>query len=136
MAGTSYGEIPDLYRDCVTGTDNHAGLGAPAGASEHMSLIHERHAHRKKVEAESSRGFDLRKMQWPTASGYKPGSTQTGFGAAHAGKRAFSLHDAATGQTSSAASPLNQDKKLDKGVSCTGLQRGFNTPDNNFPLHR
>ena len=66
-------EIPDLYRDCVTGFSVNIMLaGAPAGASEHMSLYID-DMRIEKVEAENSRGFDLRKdaMAYCT-SGYKP----------------------------------------------------------------
>lgn len=48
-------------------------------------------------------------------------------------ERAFSLHDAATGQTvyQGTASPLNQDKKLDKGFLVLDFS-SFNTPGQYF----
>ena len=50
-------EIPDLYRDCVTGFSVNIMLaGAPAGASEHMSLYID-DMRIEKVEAENSRGY-------------------------------------------------------------------------------
>ena len=68
-------EIPDLYRDCVTGFSVNIMLaGAPAGASEHMSLYID-DMRIEKVEAENSRGFDLRKDAMAYChSGYKPGA--------------------------------------------------------------
>lgn len=106
-------EIPDLYRDCVTGFSVNIMLaGAPAGASEHMSLYID-DMRIEKVEAENSRGFDLRKDAMAYChSGYKPGARKQAL-VQHMPERAFSLHDAATGQTvyQGTASPLNQDKK-------------------------
>lgn len=68
-------EIPDLYRDCVTGFSVNIMLaGAPAGASEKMSLYID-DMRIEKVEAENSRGFDVRKNAIAYShSGYKPGA--------------------------------------------------------------
>lgn len=68
-------EIPDLYRDCVTGFSFNVLLaGAPAGASEQMSFYVD-DMRIEKVEAENSRGFNLRKNAIAYShSGYKPGA--------------------------------------------------------------
>ena len=126
-------EIPDLYRDCVTGFSVNIMLaGAPAGASEHMSLYID-DMRIEKVEAENSRGFDLRKDAMAYChSGYKPGARKQAL-VQHVPERTFSLHDAATGQTvyQGTASPLNQDKKLDKGFLVLDFS-SFNTPGQYF----
>lgn len=126
-------EIPDLYRDCVTGFSVNIMLaGAPAGASEHMSLYID-DMRIEKVEAENSRGFDLRKDAMAYChSGYKPGARKQAL-VQHMPERAFSLHDAATGQTvyQGTASPLNQDKKQDKGFLVLDFS-SFNTPGQYF----
>ena len=51
----------------------------------------------------------------------------------HVPERTFSLHDAATGQTvyQGKASPLNQDKKQDKGFLVLDFS-SFNTPGQYF----
>lgn len=126
-------EIPDLYRDCVTGFSVNIMLaGAPAGASEHMSLYID-DMRIEKVEAENSRGFDLRKDAMAYChSGYKPGARKQAL-VQHVPERTFSLHDAATGQTvyQGKASPLNQDKKQDKGFLVLDFS-SFNTPGQYF----
>ena len=68
-------EIPDLYRDCVTGFGVSLFLsGAPIGASETMSLYID-DMRLDKVEAENSRGFDLRKDAIAYShSGYRTGA--------------------------------------------------------------
>ena len=68
-------EIPDLSRDCVTGFSVSISLsGSPAGASETMSLYID-DMRIEKVEAENSRGFDLRKDAVAYShSGYKTGT--------------------------------------------------------------
>ena len=68
-------EIPDLYRDCVTGFSFNVLLaGAPAGASERMSMYVD-DMRIEKVEAENSRGFNLRKNAIAYShSGYKSGA--------------------------------------------------------------
>ena len=68
-------EIPDLYRDCVTGFGVSISLsGSPAGASETMSLYID-DMRIEKVEAENSRGFDLRRNAIAYShSGYKTGA--------------------------------------------------------------
>lgn len=65
-------EIPDLYRDCVTGFSFSVLLaGAPVGASEQMSVYVD-DMRIEKVEAENSRGFNLRKNAIAYChSGYK-----------------------------------------------------------------
>lgn len=126
-------EIPDLYRDCVTGFSVNIMLaGAPAGASECMSLYID-DMRIEKVEAENSRGFDLRKDAMAYChSGYKPGARKQAL-VQHVPERTFSLHDAATGQTvyQGKASPLNQDKKQDKGFLVLDFS-SFNTPGQYF----
>jgi Glycosyl hydrolase family 9./N-terminal ig-like domain of cellulase. len=65
-------EIPDLYRDRVTGFSvNVMLMGAPAGASDRMSMrIDDMRI--EKVEAENSRGFNLRRDAIAYShSGYK-----------------------------------------------------------------
>ena len=68
-------EIPDLYRDCVTGFGVSIMLsGAPVGASETMSLYID-DMRIEKVDAENSRGFDLRRDAIAYShSGYKTGA--------------------------------------------------------------
>jgi len=68
-------EIPDLYRDCVTGFGVSIFLsGSPVGASETMSLYID-DMRIEKVEAENSRGFDLRRDAIAYShSGYRTGS--------------------------------------------------------------
>ncbi|MCD7977222.1 MAG: glycoside hydrolase family 9 protein [Tannerellaceae bacterium] len=68
-------EIPDLYRDQVTGFSFHILLaGSPVGAAEQMSLYVD-DMRIERVEAENSRGFDLRKDAIAYShSGYKPGA--------------------------------------------------------------
>ena len=68
-------EIPDLYRDCVMGFGVSIMLsGAPVGASETMSLYID-DMRIETVEAENSRGFDLRSNAIAYShSGYKTGT--------------------------------------------------------------
>ena len=68
-------EIPDLYRDCVTGFGVSIMMsGSPVGASENMSLYVD-DMRIEKVEAENSRGFDLRHDAIAYShSGYKTGA--------------------------------------------------------------
>ena len=68
-------EIPDLYRDCVTGFGVSIMMsGSPVGASENMSLYVD-DMRIEKVEAENSRGFDLRRNAIAYShSGYKTGA--------------------------------------------------------------
>lgn len=65
-------------------------------------------------------------------SGYKPGARKQAL-VQHVPERTFSLHDAATGQTvyQGKASPLNQDKKQDKGFLVLDFS-SFNTPGQYF----
>ena len=65
-------EIPDLYRDCVTGFSVCVLMpGEPAGAENRMSVYVD-DMRIEKVEAENSRGFDLRKDAMAYShSGYK-----------------------------------------------------------------
>jgi hypothetical protein len=68
-------EIPDLYRDCVTGFGVNIMLsGSPVGASETLSFYID-DMRIEKVEAENSRGFDLRKDAIAYShSGYRIGA--------------------------------------------------------------
>jgi hypothetical protein len=68
-------EIPDLYRDCVTGFGVSVMMsGSPVGASETMSLYID-DMRLEKVEAENSRGFDLRRDAIAYShSGYRTGA--------------------------------------------------------------
>ena len=61
-------EIPDLYRDSVTGFSVGIMLtGSPKGAADNMKLYID-DMRVEKVEVENTRGFDLRKMQLRTAT--------------------------------------------------------------------
>jgi hypothetical protein len=68
-------EIPDLYRDCVTGFSFCILLaGEPTGASNQMKMYVD-DMRIDKVDAENSRGFNLRKNAIAYShSGYKLGS--------------------------------------------------------------
>lgn len=68
-------EIPDLYRDCATGISFSVLLaGEPAGAASRMKLYID-DLRLEQVEAENSRGFDLRKGGVAYShSGYKLGA--------------------------------------------------------------
>ena len=68
-------EIPDLYRDCVTGFGVSIMMpGPPVGASETMSLYVD-DMRIETVEAENSRGFDLRRNAIAYShSGYRIGA--------------------------------------------------------------
>lgn len=92
-------EIPDLYRDCVTGFSVNIMLaGAPAGAAERMSLYVD-DMRIEQVEAENTRGFDLRKNAIAYShSGYKTGMRKQAL-VQHAGQTAFQLLDAVTGES-------------------------------------
>ncbi|WP_321330658.1 glycoside hydrolase family 9 protein [uncultured Bacteroides sp.] len=91
-------EIPDLYRDCVTGFSVNIMLaGAPSGASEQMSLYVD-DMRIEKVKAENSRGFDLRQNAIAYShSGYKSGARKQAL-VQYAKQSSFCLHDANTGQ--------------------------------------
>ncbi|MCO7113636.1 hypothetical protein NIB75_17575 [Bacteroides uniformis] len=106
------------------------------GASERMSLYID-DMRIEKVEAENSRGFDLRKDAMAYChSGYKPGARKQAL-VQHMPERTFSLHDAATGQTvyQGTASPLNRGQEAGQRISCTGLQQ-FQYARTILPLHR
>jgi len=70
-------EIPDLYRDSVTGFSVNIMLGgSPMGASDSMKLYID-DMRIEQVEAENSRGFDLRKGAIAYChSGYRPGAVK------------------------------------------------------------
>ena len=70
-------EIPDLYRDSVTGFSVNIMLsGSPKGAADNLKLYID-DMRIEKVEAENSRGFDLRKDAIAYShSGYKAGSVK------------------------------------------------------------
>ena len=91
-------EIPDLYRDCVTGFSVNIMLaGAPVGATERMSLYVD-DMRIEQVEAENTRGFDLRKDAIAYShSGYKTGMRKQAL-VQHAGQTTFQLLDAETGE--------------------------------------
>lgn len=91
-------EIPDLYRDCVTGFSFSVLLaGAPAGASEHMSMYVD-DMRIEKVEAENSRGFDLRKKTIAYShSGYKTEARKQAL-IQHQGDTSFKLYNEETGK--------------------------------------
>lgn len=68
-------EIPDIYRDNVTGLSVNIMLtGSPKGASQHMKLYVD-DMRLEKVQAENTRGFDLRKNGIAFSnSGYRIGT--------------------------------------------------------------
>ncbi|MEO5893164.1 MAG: glycoside hydrolase family 9 protein [Ferruginibacter sp.] len=70
-------EIPDLYRDSVTGFSVNIMLtGSPAGAADAMKLYID-DMRIEKVDAENTRGFNLRKNAIAYShSGYKTGSVK------------------------------------------------------------
>ncbi|MEI6138404.1 MAG: glycoside hydrolase family 9 protein [Mariniphaga sp.] len=70
-------EIPDLYRDSVTGFSVNVMLGgSPKGASDRMKLYID-DMRLEQVEAENSKGFNLRKNAIAYShSGYKLGATK------------------------------------------------------------
>ncbi|MDH6356519.1 glycoside hydrolase family 9 protein [Parabacteroides sp. PF5-9] len=90
-------EIPDLYRDCVTGFSVNIMLsGAPAGASERMSMYVD-DMRIEKVEAENSRGFDLRKNAIAYShSGYKSGARKQAL-VQHVKNTSFKIYDEKSG---------------------------------------
>lgn len=116
-------EIPDLYRDCVTGFSVNIMLaGAPVGASEKMSLYVD-DMRIEKVEAENSRGFDLRKNAIAYShSGYKAGVRKQAL-VQNVKQSSFSLLNNATGQTAYQGT----GKKLDKGFLLLDFS-DFNAP--------
>ena len=91
-------EIPDLYRDCVTGFSFSVLLaGAPTGASERMSMYVD-DMRIEKVEAENSRGFNLRKNAIAYShSGYKAEARKQAL-VQHPKETAFKLYNEATGK--------------------------------------
>lgn len=122
-------EMPDLYRDCVTGFSVNIMLaGAPAGANEKMSFYID-DMRIEKVEAENSRGFDLRKNAIAYShSGYKLDARKQAL-VQNVKQDTFYLCDAATGQTvyQGTGIPQHKDKKQDKGFLLLDFS-DFNTP--------
>lgn len=90
-------EIPDLYRDKVTGLSASIMMtGAPVGASEQMSLYID-DMRLEKVEPENTRGFNLRKNAIAYShSGYKHGARKQAL-VQNVKDVSFRLHDEATG---------------------------------------
>ena len=86
-------EIPDLYRDCVTGFGVSIMLsGSPVGANETMSLYID-DMRIEKVEAENSRGFDLRRDAIAYShSGYRTGALKQAV-VQNVKDNAFKLHN-------------------------------------------
>lgn len=91
-------EIPDLYRDCVTGFSFNVLLaGESAGAADSMSIYVD-DMQVEQVEAENSRGFGLRKNAIAYShSGYKTGSRKQAL-VQHADSKDFKLYDERTGK--------------------------------------
>lgn len=91
-------EIPDLYRDCVTGFSFSVLLaGAPAGASEQMRMYVD-DMRIEKVEAENSRGFNLRKNAIAYShSGYKTDARKQAL-IQHQDDTSFKLYNEETGK--------------------------------------
>lgn len=92
-------EIPDLYRDKVTGFGVNIMLsGSPAGAAERMSLWVD-DMRLERVEADNTRGFDLRRGAVAYShSGYKVGARKQAV-VQDVAAAEFRLLDAATGKT-------------------------------------
>ena len=92
-------EIPDLYRDKVTGFGASMMMnGETAGASDRMHLYVE-DMRIEKVEPEHSRGFDLRKGTMAYShSGYPAGGRKQAL-VPDDGRRRFRLEEAETGKT-------------------------------------
>ncbi len=90
-------EIPDLYRDAVTGFSFSVLLaGSPAGANDRMSMYVD-DMRIEKVEAENSRGFNLRKNAIAYShSGYKPGARKQAM-VQHVKDTSFKLYNEETG---------------------------------------
>ncbi len=86
-------EIPDLARDCVTGFGVSILLsGSPAGADETMRLYVD-DMRLEKVEAENSRGFDLRRDAIAYShSGYRTGALKQAV-VQNVNNKAFRLFD-------------------------------------------
>ncbi len=86
-------EIPDLYRDSVTGFSVNIMLtGSPKGAADSMKLYID-DMRIEQVEAENSRGFDLRKNAIAYShSGYKTGAVKQAL-VQHTSNTAFQLRD-------------------------------------------
>jgi hypothetical protein len=86
-------EIPDLYRDCVTGFSFSILLaGEPAGASGRMSMYVD-DMRIDEVEAENSRGFNLRKNAMAYShSGYKSGARKQAL-VQNVNNTSFTLHN-------------------------------------------
>ncbi|MDR2912178.1 MAG: glycoside hydrolase family 9 protein [Alistipes sp.] len=90
-------EIPDLYRDKVTGFSvNFMLSGSPAGAAERMSFYVD-DMRIEQVEADNTRGFDLRKNAIAYShSGYKTGARKQAI-VQNVDDTAFKLYNEATG---------------------------------------
>ncbi len=86
-------EIPDLYRDSVTGLSVNIMLtGSPKGSSDTLKLYID-DMRIEQVEAENTRGFDLRKNAIAYShSGYKTGATKQVL-VQHASNTKFQLLD-------------------------------------------
>jgi len=90
-------EIPDLYRDAVTGFSFSVLLaGSPAGAADSMSVYVD-DMRIEQVEAENSRGFDLKKNAIAYShSGYKFGARKQAL-VQHIKDTSFKLYNEETG---------------------------------------
>jgi hypothetical protein len=90
-------EIPDLYRDKVTGFSvNFMLSGSPAGAAERMSLYVD-DMRIEKVEADNTRGFALRKNSIAYShSGYRTGTRKEAL-VQNVTDPSFRIYDEATG---------------------------------------
>ena len=86
-------EIPDLYRDSVTGFSVNLMLGgSPKGASDRMKLYID-DMRIEQVEAENTRGFNLRQNAIAYShSGYKQGSRKQAL-VQNIGESKFQLYD-------------------------------------------
>jgi hypothetical protein len=91
-------EIPDLYRDRVTGLSvNFMLSGSPAGAAERMSL-HVDDMRLEQVEAENTRGFNLRKNAIAYShSGYRSGARKEAV-VQNVGNARFRIYDERSGE--------------------------------------
>jgi hypothetical protein len=115
-------EIPDLYRDSVTGFSVNIMLtGSPNGSSDRLKLYID-DMRIEKVDAENSRGFDLRENAIAYChSGYKTGAVKQAL-VQNVKETGFQLFDENKKSVFS-----GEGKKLDKGFVLFDFS-SFNTP--------
>ncbi len=114
-------EIPDLYRDSVTGFSVNVMLtGSPNGSSDRLKLYID-DMRIEQVDAENSRGFDLRKNAIAYChSGYKTGAVKQAL-VQHVSNTGFQLFDEKNKSVFK-----GEGKKLDNGFVLLDFS-SFNT---------